>query len=86
MFCCSALSKARKTEKAESREGELIMMKKLLAVCLVIALVAFAAPAFATVNLLMDLLDGNLVSDALSHVSQCFLLIFKTVTSIISLF
>jgi len=62
------------------------MMKKLLAVCLVIALVAFAAPAFATVDLLLDLLGGSFVSDALSNVSDWILIIFKTVTTIISLF
>jgi len=62
------------------------MMKKLLAVCLVIALVAFAAPAFATVDVLLDLLGGNFVSDALANVSDWILLIFKTVTTIISLF
>jgi len=86
MFCCSTLSKARKTEKAESKEGELIMMKKLLAVCLVIALVAFAAPVFAASSPILELLDEVWLSDTLSQLSQCILLIFKTVTSIISLF
>jgi len=59
------------------------MIKKFWAVCLVIALVAFAAPAFATVDLLLDLLSGSFVSDALSSLSEWILLLF---TSIMSLF
>ena len=71
--------KPENIEKTESREGELTM-KKLLAVCLVIALVAFAAPAFATVNSLTDLLGGNWVCDALSQISQSILEAIKACT------